>query len=55
MRPVLEVIGSNTVYVGEGVGQGQTLKLVNNLLAATTWAAGSRRWRWRPRPGSTRS
>jgi 3-hydroxyisobutyrate dehydrogenase-like beta-hydroxyacid dehydrogenase len=40
VRPVLEVIGSNTVYVGEGVGQGQTLKLVNNLLAATTWAAG---------------
>jgi 3-hydroxyisobutyrate dehydrogenase-like beta-hydroxyacid dehydrogenase len=39
MRPVLEVIGSNTVYVGEAVGLGQTLKLVNNLLAATTWAA----------------
>ncbi|MBX6742807.1 MAG: NAD(P)-dependent oxidoreductase [Acetobacteraceae bacterium] len=39
MRPVLEVIGANTVFVGEGVGQGQTLKLVNNLLAATTWAA----------------
>jgi 3-hydroxyisobutyrate dehydrogenase-like beta-hydroxyacid dehydrogenase len=39
VRPVLEVIGANTVYVGEAVGQGQTLKLVNNLLAATTWAA----------------
>jgi 3-hydroxyisobutyrate dehydrogenase-like beta-hydroxyacid dehydrogenase len=39
VRPVLEVIGSNTVFVGEAVGQGQTLKLVNNLLAATTWAA----------------
>jgi 3-hydroxyisobutyrate dehydrogenase-like beta-hydroxyacid dehydrogenase len=38
-RPVLETIGSNTVFVGEAVGQGQTLKLVNNLLAATTWAA----------------
>ena len=39
VRPVLEVIGSNTVSVGEKVGLGQTLKLVNNLLAATTWAA----------------
>ncbi|WP_165839021.1 NAD(P)-dependent oxidoreductase [Roseicella frigidaeris] len=39
MRPVLEAIGSNTVFVGEAVGLGQTLKLVNNLLAATTWAA----------------
>jgi 3-hydroxyisobutyrate dehydrogenase-like beta-hydroxyacid dehydrogenase len=38
-RPILEAIGSNTVFVGEAVGQGQTLKLVNNLLAATTWAA----------------
>jgi 3-hydroxyisobutyrate dehydrogenase-like beta-hydroxyacid dehydrogenase len=39
VRPVLEAIGSNTVLVGEKVGLGQTLKLVNNLLAATTWAA----------------
>jgi 3-hydroxyisobutyrate dehydrogenase-like beta-hydroxyacid dehydrogenase len=39
VRPVLEVIGANTVLVGAKVGQGQTLKLVNNLLAATTWAA----------------
>ncbi len=39
VRPVLEVIGANTVLVGEKVGLGQTLKLVNNLLAATTWAA----------------
>ena len=39
VRPVLEAIGSNTVFVGEAVGQGQTLKLVNNLLAAATWAA----------------
>jgi 3-hydroxyisobutyrate dehydrogenase-like beta-hydroxyacid dehydrogenase len=39
VRPVLEVIGANTVLVGDTVGQGQTLKLVNNLLAATTWAA----------------
>jgi len=39
VRPVLEAIGSNTVFVGDAVGQGQTLKLVNNLLAAATWAA----------------
>jgi 3-hydroxyisobutyrate dehydrogenase-like beta-hydroxyacid dehydrogenase len=39
VRPVLEVIGANTILVGATVGQGQTLKLVNNLLAATTWAA----------------
>jgi 3-hydroxyisobutyrate dehydrogenase-like beta-hydroxyacid dehydrogenase len=39
VRPVLEAIGRNTVLVGERVGLGQTLKLVNNLLAATTWAA----------------
>ncbi|TCZ66054.1 NAD(P)-dependent oxidoreductase [Roseicella aquatilis] len=39
LRPVLEVIGANTVLVGDRVGLGQTLKLVNNLLAATTWAA----------------
>jgi 3-hydroxyisobutyrate dehydrogenase-like beta-hydroxyacid dehydrogenase len=39
IRPVLEVIGGNTVFVGDKVGQGQTLKLVNNLLAATSWAA----------------
>jgi 3-hydroxyisobutyrate dehydrogenase-like beta-hydroxyacid dehydrogenase len=39
VRPLLETIGANTVLVGEQVGQGQTLKLVNNLLAATTWAA----------------
>ncbi len=39
VRPVLEAIGGNTVWVGGEVGLGQTLKLVNNLLAATTWAA----------------
>ncbi|WP_187830141.1 NAD(P)-dependent oxidoreductase [Siccirubricoccus phaeus] len=39
VRPVLEAIGSNTVFVGPQVGLGQTLKLVNNLLAAATWAA----------------
>ncbi|SDE52099.1 NAD(P)-dependent oxidoreductase [Belnapia rosea] len=55
VRPVLEVIGANTVLVGGQVGQGQTLKLVNNLLAATTWAAACEAWPWAPRPGSTPS
>lgn len=41
MRPVLEVIGKNTFHVGAEVGQGQTLKLCNNLLAATAVAASS--------------
>ena len=39
VRSLLETIGRNTIHVGEGVGQGQTLKLVNNLIAATVWAA----------------
>lgn len=39
VRPLLETIGRNTIHVGDGVGQGQTLKLVNNLIAATVWAA----------------
>ncbi|WP_211868436.1 NAD(P)-dependent oxidoreductase [Neoroseomonas terrae] len=39
VRGLLETIGRNTIHVGEGVGQGQTLKLVNNLIAATVWAA----------------
>ena len=39
VRPVLEAIGSGTVLVGDKAGLGQTLKLVNNLLAAATWAA----------------
>lgn len=39
VRPVLTVIGSQTTLVGDKVGQGQTLKLLNNLLVATTYAA----------------
>ncbi|MFL1461766.1 NAD(P)-dependent oxidoreductase [Roseococcus sp. DSY-14] len=36
---LLQAIGKGTIHVGEQVGQGQTLKLVNNLIAATVWAA----------------
>ncbi|MCW8087365.1 NAD(P)-dependent oxidoreductase [Sabulicella glaciei] len=39
VRDLLETIGRGTIHVGEEVGQGQTLKLVNNLIAATVWAA----------------
>jgi 3-hydroxyisobutyrate dehydrogenase-like beta-hydroxyacid dehydrogenase len=34
-------IGRNTVLVGDRVGQGQTLKLVNNLMAAANYAVAS--------------
>jgi 3-hydroxyisobutyrate dehydrogenase-like beta-hydroxyacid dehydrogenase len=39
IEPVLKVLGRATTWVGPEVGQGQTLKLANNLLAATTFAA----------------
>ncbi|GAA0572794.1 hypothetical protein GCM10009416_09320 [Craurococcus roseus] len=55
VRPVLEAIGSNTVFVGPAVGQGQTPKLVNNLLAATTWAAACEAMAVGAQPGSTPS
>ncbi len=41
LAPVLKTIGSRTTYVGKDVGQGQTLKLINNLLVATSLAASS--------------
>ena len=41
VRPALEQIGRNTRLVGHAVGQGQTLKLVNNLMAAATFAVTS--------------
>lgn len=41
LAPMLKTIGSRTTYVGKEVGQGQMLKLVNNLLAATSLAAAS--------------
>lgn len=39
LRPVLEIIGKNAFFVGEESGQGQTMKLINNLLSATAMAA----------------
>lgn len=38
-RPVLEAIGRNAFFVGPGQGQGQMMKLVNNMLSATAMAA----------------
>jgi 3-hydroxyisobutyrate dehydrogenase-like beta-hydroxyacid dehydrogenase len=39
VRPILEIIGKNAFHVGEESGQGQTMKLINNLLSATAMAA----------------
>src|SRR5690606_12876186 len=39
VRPILEIIGKNAFFVGEESGQGQTMKLINNLLSATAMAA----------------
>ncbi len=39
VKPVLEVLGKNIFYLGAEVGLGQTAKLANNLLSATTLAA----------------
>ena len=41
VRPALLAIGKNTIRVGDRVGQGQTLKLVNNLMAAANFAVAS--------------
>ena len=41
VRPLLERIGKNTKLVGDQVGQGQALKLVNNLMAAANFAVAS--------------
>lgn len=38
-RPLLSVIGKNVFYVGAEPGQGQAMKLVNNMLSATAMAA----------------
>ena len=35
VRPLLELFGGNVFHVGESPGQGQTAKLLNNLLSAT--------------------
>lgn len=34
----LRAIGANTTYVGDKVGQGQMVKLINNMIAATNFA-----------------
>jgi 3-hydroxyisobutyrate dehydrogenase-like beta-hydroxyacid dehydrogenase len=41
VRPALLEIGKNTRLVGDKVGQGQTLKLVNNLIAASNYAVAA--------------
>ena len=41
VRPSLELIGSNIRFVGNQVGQGQSLKIINNLMAAANYAVAS--------------
>lgn len=41
VRPALLEIGRNTMLVGDRVGQGQTMKLVNNLMAAANYAVAA--------------
>jgi 3-hydroxyisobutyrate dehydrogenase-like beta-hydroxyacid dehydrogenase len=41
MKPLLEIIGKNVIYVGKRPGWGQMMKLVNNFLSATALAASS--------------
>ncbi len=41
VRPALLEIGRNTRRIGDAVGQGQTLKLVNNLMAAANYAVAA--------------
>ncbi len=40
-RPVIEIIGKNAFFVGEGQGQGQMMKLINNMLSATAMVASA--------------
>jgi 3-hydroxyisobutyrate dehydrogenase-like beta-hydroxyacid dehydrogenase len=42
VRPALLEIDWNTVLVGDEVGQGQTLQLINNRMAAANYAVASR-------------
>jgi len=41
LEELLKTLGSRTTFVGDEVGQGQMLKLINNLLVATSLAAAS--------------
>lgn len=40
-RPALETIGHNAFFVGEGQGQAQMMKLINNMLSATAMVASA--------------
>jgi 3-hydroxyisobutyrate dehydrogenase-like beta-hydroxyacid dehydrogenase len=40
-RPLLEIVGSKIVYVGEKPGSAQTMKVLNNMLSATALAVSS--------------
>ena len=40
-RPVLDLLGTNVAYVGESIGDGQAIKLVNQLLAGVHIAAAA--------------
>ena len=39
LKPMLQIIGKNVFYIGAAPGQGQMMKLLNNLLSATAQAA----------------
>jgi 3-hydroxyisobutyrate dehydrogenase-like beta-hydroxyacid dehydrogenase len=41
VRPLFDLFAANVFWVGEGPGQGQTAKLLNNLLSATAMAITS--------------
>jgi 2-hydroxy-3-oxopropionate reductase len=38
VRPILEVLGKNLFYIGDKPGLAQVMKLINNMIAATTLA-----------------
>jgi 2-hydroxy-3-oxopropionate reductase len=40
-QPILQVMGRSIFHVGSKIGQGQAMKLINNLLSATALAATS--------------
>lgn len=41
LTPTLRIIGKNVFYIGPDPGQGQMMKLLNNLLSATAMAASA--------------
>ena len=49
-RPVLDCMGTDFFHCGE-LGAGQTMKLLNNLLAAPSAKRRSKRWSRARRPG----